>query len=67
MSDIGHTCAFNMVWVPGRCGLHRNDLVDCLAKETLQLPMDVQKTVPVHYADVKRRVHGQVLRREKYL
>lgn len=49
-----------MVWVPSHCGLDRNDLVVCLAKQALQLPMDRQITVAVDYADVKRRARSQV-------
>lgn len=62
--DIGKVCEVDMVWVRSHCGLHRNDVVDRLAKEALELPQPhthkhMAVRVPIDYRDVKRRVNDQ--------
>eukprot|EP00178_Gracilaria_changii_P027181 TRINITY_DN849_c0_g1_i1.p1 TRINITY_DN849_c0_g1~~TRINITY_DN849_c0_g1_i1.p1 ORF type:complete len:362 (+),score=31.50 TRINITY_DN849_c0_g1_i1:628-1713(+) len=56
LGDIASLCSVDMVWVPSHCGLVRNELVDRLAKDALNLSVKEQIDVPIDYEDVRRRV-----------
>ena len=45
-------------WVPSNCGIEGNEIVDQLAKETLDHDMDPLTTV--HYADLKPLVNSHI-------
>ena len=56
LSDKG-TCA-RFCWVPSHCGIEGNEIVDQLAKETLDHDIDPQTTV--HFADLKPLVNSYI-------
>ena len=56
LSDKG-TCV-RFCWVPSHCGIEGNEVVDQLAKETLD--QDINPLTTVHYADLKRLVNSYI-------
>ena len=51
------TCV-RFCWVPSHCGIEGNEIVDQLAKETLD--NDIDPTTTVHYADLKPLVNSYI-------
>ena len=51
------TCV-RFCWVPSHCGIEGNELVDQLAKETLD--HDINPLTTVHYADLKPLVNAYI-------
>ena len=56
LSDKG-TCV-RFCWVPSHCGIEDNEVVDQLAKETLD--HDINPLTTVHYADFKPQVNSYI-------
>ena len=56
LSDKG-TCV-RFCWVPSHCGIEGNNIVDQLAKETLD--HDIEPLATVHYADLKPVVNSYI-------
>ena len=56
LSDRG-TCV-RFCWVPSHCGIEGNEVVDQLAKETLD--HDINPLTTVHYADLKPLVNSYI-------
>ena len=56
LSDKGtHVC---FCWVPSHCGIEGNEIVDQLARETLD--HDIDPLTTVHYADLKHVVNSYI-------
>ena len=56
LSDKGTHVRF--CWVPSHCGIEGNEIVDQLAKETLD--QDIDPLATVHYADLKPVVNSYI-------
>ena len=56
LSDKGTRVSF--CWVPSHCGIEGNEIVDQLAKETLD--HDIDPLATVHYADLKPVVNSYI-------
>ena len=56
LSDKGARVRF--CWVPSHCGIEGNEVVDQLAKETLE--HDINPLTTVHYADLKPSVNSYI-------
>ena len=56
LSDKGTCVCF--CWVPSHCGIEGNEVVDQLAKETLD--QDINPLTTVHYADLKPLVNSYI-------
>ena len=56
LSDKGTCVCF--CWVPSHCGIEGNEVLDQLAKETLD--HDINPLTTVHYADLKRLVNSYI-------
>ena len=56
LSDKGTDVRF--CWVPSHCGIDGNEIVDQLAKETLD--QDIDPLTTVHYADLKPVVNSYI-------
>ena len=56
LSDKGTCVCF--CWVPSHCGIEGNEVVDQLAKETLD--HDINPLTTVHYADLKPLVNSYI-------
>ena len=56
LSDKGTRVRF--CWVPSHCGIEGNEIVDQLAKETLD--HDIDQLATVHYADLKPVVNSYI-------
>ena len=56
LSDKG-TCV-RFCWVPSHCGIEGNEIVDQLAKETLD--HDIDQLTTVHFADLKPLVNSYI-------